>query len=112
MERVSFPSADQGGERETVIDNTENGQVVDFNIFDNKIYYLVKNYDTQYLEAWSCDPDGQNKVYIGNIAQNWSLYAGLYMADGYMVVRIWDEDSQTVGNYLMRLDDGSVQKIF
>ena len=89
-----------GYEREVLESNVE-----DFNIFDNKIYYILLN-DEKYYEAWCCDLDGQNKTFIGTVEESESRCYSLSMADGYMVIGMSDR------GYLMQLEDGSVQQIY
>ena len=99
-----------GIDRESVVIDIESevieSNVVNFNIFDNKIYYILLN-DEKYYEAWCCDLDGQNKTFIGTIGDSESWCSDLSMADGYMVIEMSDNQG-----YLMQLEDGSIQKIY
>ena len=99
-----------GIDRESAVIDSESevieSNVVNFNIFDSKIYYILLN-EEEYYEAWCCDLDGQNKTFIGTIGDSESRCSKLSVADGYMVIEMSDNQG-----YLMQLDDGSIQKIY
>lgn len=99
------------------IDNEVDYNVEQYNIFDDKIYY-IKNFK-DYYEVWSCNMDGENKTLIGTVTPKQTEYnntendgcVGLYVADGYVVIDFDDGEDSINERYIMQLDDGSVMEI-
>lgn len=90
--------------------------VYSFNIFNGKIYYLIKNRD---FELWSCDMYGNDKQRIGIFDQN-SLdgeyigeYPSLYMTEDYAVLdaRISNDESKASIKKIMWLENGETNDI-
>lgn len=82
--------------------------VMQFGIFDGKMYY-IKIAETDF-EIWCCDTDGQNKSLIGTLPYDENSYcSNISMAEGFTVIRMNNSESKETTFYMMQLDSGEFE---
>ncbi len=88
--------------------------VVDFNIFDNTIYYTSET-ETGY-DIFSCDKNGKNVSYITSIPVDFiyekygGYYANIIMGDGFMICTVSSTHDDT-HRYFIDIETGDVKEI-
>ena len=91
-------------------------EVYEFNIFNGRIYYIIKG---EHFELWSCDMLGNDKHLIGEFYQSMiegeydGEFARLYMTEDYAVldIGIYYGDYNAHLRKLMWLEDGTTQDV-
>lgn len=96
-------------EKSTVIDD----RAIQFNIFDNAVYYIKYTDDYETYEVYTCNLSGEEKTLIGTMPRG--LFTDCYnlsVAEDFVVIYGKDRETEANTAYLMWLDDGSYEKLW
>lgn len=128
MENIIYKSNDNGYNNSgslywaTSGIESEDGDVIDpdeviaYNIFDSKVYYI--KYPADYsgnepYEVYSYEPSNEEKVLIGTIpVGSFRNCYNMSMAEDFVIFYGEEQDTETDTAYLMWLDDGSYEKLW
>lgn len=89
-------------------------EVVDFNIFNDSIYYMQETQNG--YDIYSCDKVGENQTYIASIPvafedSDYGYSAILLVGEGFMVCMIDSRNLEYTYVYFINMNDGTVKEI-
>lgn len=108
------------GDCTLILDKTDSAseylleQVVDFNIFNDTIYYAQEG-KTGY-DIYSCDKDGQNPTLLASVpvafeASDYGCSVNMHVGDGFIVCEVYAKYLEGTHTYFVDIETGEVKEI-